>query len=239
MSNNPNTEQEKGQLVRQMFARIARRYDLMNRLMTGGQDIHWRKEVVRRTYISPGAYVLDLGTGTGDIAQEIIKQSIDSRVVGGDFTISMMRVGKEQPAKSRIIWVGCDALNLPFADQTFEAVVSGFLFRNVVDIHQALKEQFRVLKPGGRMVTLDTTRPPEGWTALPVRLYLRKAIPLLGRLVTGDQHAYRYLPESTAGFLSAEQLEEEILWAGFTEAGFTRKMFSTVAIHWGRRPEGM
>ena len=128
-----------------------------------------------------------------------------------------------------------DALNLPFGDLQFDALVSGFLVRNVSDLDQALAEMERVLKPGGRLVVLDTTRPRKNILLPLIRFYLRVIIPLLGTLVTGDREAYRYLPASTEGFLSAEELAEKLRIAGFIEVGYQRLMLGTAAIHYGNR----
>ncbi|NOH02393.1 MAG: class I SAM-dependent methyltransferase [Chloroflexi bacterium] len=132
------TGRERAQYVQSMFARIAHRYDLMNRLMTGGQDIRWRKEVIHLARLRPHASLLDLGTGTGDLAREALTQFPQARGTAADFTLEMMRVGKKNGSLN---FSSADALNLPFKDRTFDAVVSGFLMRNVTDVQQALKEQ--------------------------------------------------------------------------------------------------
>jgi demethylmenaquinone methyltransferase/2-methoxy-6-polyprenyl-1,4-benzoquinol methylase len=132
-------------------------------------------------------------------------------------------------------WVCTDALSLPFPAESFDSVVSGYLLRNVSDITRAWREQLRVLKPGGRVVCLDTTPPRKGLLHLPVRLYLRWGIPLIGRIIAGDSEAYTYLPESTRQFLTAEALAQSMQEAGFREVGFKRLMLGTMAIHWGRR----
>jgi demethylmenaquinone methyltransferase/2-methoxy-6-polyprenyl-1,4-benzoquinol methylase len=218
-----------------MFTRIAARYDLMNRLMTAGQDVRWRREVIQRAGLPPGARLLDLGAGTGDLAQEARRQQPDCCPVAADFTLQMMRIGQARLRNTAVQpdWLGADALHLPFADQCFDAAVSGFLFRNVIDIPQALSEQRRALKPGGCLVILDTTRPPQNLLTPFIRFHLRVIIPALGRLVTGEGDAYNYLPDSTQAFLTAEQLAEHMRLAGFREVGFRRLMFGTIAIHWG------
>ena len=143
------TGHERAVYVQDMFTRIAGRYDLMNRLMTGGQDLRWRREVIRRTALPEQGRLLDLGTGTGDLAREALHQYPACRPVAADFTLAMMQVGKQrQPASQAFpVWSAADALHLPFHDQAFEAVVSGFLMRNVSDIPLALQEQFHVLQP--------------------------------------------------------------------------------------------
>lgn len=222
----------RGQSVQAMFARIAPQYDRMNRLMTAGQDIHWRQEAIRRTTLPPGGYLLDLGAGTGDLAAEALRQYPGCKVTAADFTLEMMLAGRIQ-RDARLTWSGADALHLPFPDQTFAAVVSGYLLRNVSDLPQAISEQYRVLQAGGRLVALDTTRPPDGLLAPLIKFYLNKVIPTLGRLLAGDAEAYTYLPDSTQRFLTAEQLAHHLIQAGFHQVGFRRLMFGTMAIHWG------
>ncbi len=217
-----------------MFTRIAPRYDLMNRLMTGWQDVAWRREVIRRARLAPGTRLLDLGAGTGDLAREALRQQPDCTVVAADFTLGMMLAGRRDSG-APLRWSAADALQLPFADRQFDAVVSGFLLRNVSDVPWALGEQLRVLKPGGWMVALDTTRPVKTWLSPLIKLHMRYIIPLLGQLVTGDREAYEYLPSSSEAFLGAEDLAEMMAEAGLVEVGFTRRNAGTIAIHWGRK----
>jgi demethylmenaquinone methyltransferase/2-methoxy-6-polyprenyl-1,4-benzoquinol methylase len=230
MTNLPSDQ--RGQYVQSMFARIAPHYDRMNRLMTAGQDVRWRQEAIRRTALPQGGCLLDLGAGTGDLAAEAQRQFRGSQVIAADFTLEMMQFGRSCKDAS-LAWSGADALHLPFPEQSFDAVVSGYLLRNVSDLHQALCEQRRVLKPGGRIVALDTTRPPRRLLSPLINFHLHTVIPTLGRLLTGETEAYTYLPDSTQGFLSAEQLAARLVQAGFCQVGFRRLMFGTMAIHWG------
>jgi demethylmenaquinone methyltransferase/2-methoxy-6-polyprenyl-1,4-benzoquinol methylase len=222
--------------VQGMFGRIARRYDLLNRLMTLGQDVRWRREVIRRLAAAAGARLLDLGTGTGDLAFEALRQVKGARLIGADFTGEMIAVGRQRRPASTLNWVLADALHLPLAARSFDGVVSGFLLRNVTDLPRALAEQWRVLRPGTSMVCLDTTPPRPGWLRPLLTFHLHTVIPALGQLFAGDGAAYRYLPDSTESFLSAEALQQQIQLAGFQHAGFIRHMLGTVAIHWGRKP---
>lgn len=224
-------KEERARAVQGMFTRIAPRYDLMNRLMTGGMDVAWRREVIRRAALAPGSRLLDLGAGTGDLAREALRQAPESEVVAADFTLAMMLVGwKRYAAPQR--WSTADALRLPFADQSFDAVVSGFLLRNVTDLDLALREQRRVLRPGGRLVALDTTRPVKNLLSPLIHFHMNRVIPFLGGLLTGERAAYTYLPQTSQNFLAAEDLRARITAAGFREAGFRRLNFGTVAIHW-------
>jgi len=226
------TGQERATYVQNMFTRIAKRYDLMNRLMTGGQDIRWRKQVIQLARLNHSSYLLDLGTGTGDLAREALAQSPKAKVIAADFTIEMMRVGQK---RGPLNFSSADALRLPFQDSLFNAVVSGFLMRNVIDLQKALQEQYRVLRKGGRMVILDTTRPKKNILSPLIWVHMHFVIPTLGRLLTGSSDAYRYLPETTEGFVTAEELAARMAAARFKKIGYERFMFGTIAIHWGEK----
>jgi len=220
-----------------MFTRIAPRYDLMNRLMTAGQDVRWRREVIRLAKLADGESLLDLGAGTGDLAVEALRQVPGCRAAAADFTLGMMRVGQRRLEQNpslarRLSWSAGDAMNLSFPDRTFDAVVSGFLLRNVADVTRSLAEQYRVLKPGGRIVALDTTHPPSNLLTPFINLHLHTVIPALGAWLTGQAEAYEYLPESTENFLKAEQLASRMAVVGFQDVRFRRLMFGTVAMHW-------
>ena len=229
------TGARRARYVQGMFARIARRYDLMNRLMTVGQDRRWRREVIRRAALPAGGRLLDIGAGTGDLAREALRQYPDCHPVAADFTLEMMRVGKDRVTLSGLGWSATDALSLPFPSGGFDAVVSGFLLRNVSDIQGALREQHRVLAPGGSIVVLDTTRPSKNLLSPLINFHLHTVIPALGQVVTGSKEAYTYLPETTDAFLEAKKLAALMVQAGFREVGFHHLMFATIAIHWGRK----
>jgi demethylmenaquinone methyltransferase/2-methoxy-6-polyprenyl-1,4-benzoquinol methylase len=219
-----------------MFNRIAPHYDLMNRLMTLGQDGRWRREAIKRAKLPPvGSLLLDLGGGTGDLGMEAHQSNPNTIPVEADFTLEMMRVGRDRARGQALHWSAADALNLPFPDDTFDAVVSGFLLRNVVDLPQTLKEQYRVIKPGGRSVALDTTRPQKSLLTPLLRFYMHMIIPWLGRYISGQGDAYKYLPDSSEGFLSAEELAVHMAASGFGRIGFERLNFGTIAIHWGEK----
>jgi demethylmenaquinone methyltransferase/2-methoxy-6-polyprenyl-1,4-benzoquinol methylase len=208
---------ERATYVQQMFTQIAKRYDLMNRLMTGGQDIRWRKRVIELARLKSASRLLDLGTAT---------------IIAADFTLEMMRVGQKN---GPLNFSTADALRLPFSDFSFDAVVSGFLMRNVIDLQQALREQHRVLKKGGRIVILDTTRPKKNILSPFIWLYMHLIIPTLGGLLTGAKEAYRYLPETTEGFVTAEDMASRMAAVSFKKIGYERLMFGTIAIHWAEK----
>jgi demethylmenaquinone methyltransferase/2-methoxy-6-polyprenyl-1,4-benzoquinol methylase len=230
--------EEKSRYVQDMFGRIARRYNLMNRVMTMGQDQRWRRFVVQKAQVPVGGHVLDLATGTGDIAFEVVKAVPTAQVVGGDFAIPMMLVGQQQKMGDTIHWAAADALRLPFASARFDAVVSGYLVRNVPDIRRTLEEKHRVLKDGGRVVILDSSPPRRNLLRPFIMIYLKIGIPLLGRLISGKQgaDAYTYLPESTQSFKTPEELAALMREAGFEQVAYKMFMFGTMAVHWGIKP---
>ena len=225
------TGKERAARVQKMFSKIAPKYDLMNRIMTGGQDIKWRREVIRHAKLDAGDSLLDLGSGTGDLAREGLKQDSAIHALAADFTLNMMRAGRRDT--DTLAWSATDALNLPFGDENFDAIVSGFLMRNVTDVPRALKEQYRALKSGGRIIILDTTKPRKNILTPLINIHLHYIIPFLGGLLTGERDAYTYLPESTQKFLRAEELAAHLAAVGFKKINFEIKMFGTVAIHWG------
>lgn len=229
---------DKPQKVRAMFARIAHRYDLMNRLMTGGLDLRWRRHAIQACALKPGARLLDVGTGTGDLAAEALRQAPGAQVIGCDFTLPMMLRGRMKPGRDGIQWVGGDALQLPFPDETFEAVVSGFVMRNVADLALAFHEQARVVRPGGRVVCLEAVRPPQRWWTPLYRLYFHRIVPLLGWLVAGDRAAYTYLPQSVEHFFTLGELAEAMARAGLQIHETRTFMLETVALVVGIKPGG-
>ena len=225
----------KGPGVQRMFDAIAGSYDLMNRVMTLGQDQRWRRFVVRKAE-NPGAgWALDLATGTGDIAALTRKTYPECRVIGADFSQNMLKEARKRFASTGISWQACDANHLPYADNSFESVSFGYLLRNVDDALAALKEVHRVLKPGGRVVCLDTTPPRKNLWYPFVRFYFRFGIPFLGRFIAKDESAYAYLTGSTMDFYSAEALAAIFTQAGFEDVGYQRFMLGTIGVHWGRK----
>jgi demethylmenaquinone methyltransferase/2-methoxy-6-polyprenyl-1,4-benzoquinol methylase len=229
------TADEKPAYVNAMFARIAPTYDLMNRLMTGGQDRRWRELLLDLCDLPVRGSLLDVGSGTGDIAAAARRRYPHAQVVGTDFTYEMMAAGRSQPARRDLPFVQGDTLSLPFADNSFDAVVSGFLIRNVVDRAGALAEQARVTKPGGRVVCLEITPPANSLLGPLFQLYFFYIVPLLGGLVSGDAEAYRYLPHSTVEFPMPEMFRHMMEQVGLRNVVYQELMFGTVAIHVGTK----
>jgi len=181
--------------------------------------------------------VLDLATGTGDIAFEVLNAQPTARVLGADFALPMMLVGQRSEQGKRVEWLTADAMNLPLPDNQFDAVVSGYLVRNVIDIRRSLEEQLRVAKPGGRIVILDTSPPPHNLLRPFILAYMKYGIPVLGRLISGSQgaDAYKYLPESTQAFKTPQELAALMQEVGLLNVQYKTFMFGTQAIHWGEK----
>ncbi len=233
-----NMMMDKGARVQAMFGRIVRRYDLMNRVMTLGRDQAWRRLAARELKLDGGhpARVLDLATGTADIALAIAERHPEAQVVGVDFVFPMLEVGeqKSQPRYGRrIVFAQGDALSLPFADASFDGLTNGFLLRNVADLPRSLAEMRRVIKPGGRAACLEITRPATPVFRELFQLYFYRIVPIIGGVISGDRQAYTYLPNSLTHFPRAEELKLLMLSAGFRSVSYRLLGFGTMALHVG------
>jgi demethylmenaquinone methyltransferase/2-methoxy-6-polyprenyl-1,4-benzoquinol methylase len=220
-----------------MFSRIARRYDLMNGVMTLGLHHGWRRAAARETRDVPAGPALDLATGTGDLALALRALHPARAVIAADFALGMLDVARPKLARAdpagRIRLVAADALRLPFASGRFACVTSAFLLRNLADLEQGLREMRRVLQPGGRVVALEITQMTLPVVAPLFRLYFHGAVPRIGRLVSGDPEAYTYLPQSVTRFATPAELTRLLERAGFRDVRHRRVGLGTIAIHAG------
>jgi demethylmenaquinone methyltransferase/2-methoxy-6-polyprenyl-1,4-benzoquinol methylase len=219
-----------------MFGRIAPRYDLMNRLMTGGRDQAWRRAAARLAAPAPGALALDLATGTGDLALALLAETGARGVVGVDFVEGMLRLGREKLTalgEGRIRLLAGDALQLPFADGAFGCVASAFLLRNLTDLRAGLAEMRRVTAPGGSVVALEITQPTlPGWRQA-FRLYFHRVVPAVGAVIAGNREAYTYLPQSVDRFVTPGELAGLMEAVGLRDVRVRRVGLGTVTIHVG------
>ena len=232
-------EREKPRLVRDLFGRVASRYDLMNDLMSGGIHRLWKREMVDWLALRPGQSLLDVAGGTGDIAERVLRKlgpEAAGPIVICDLTEEMLRQGRDRmidrgQLAAPIAWLCGDAEALPLASRSVEAYTIGFGLRNVTHIEQALAEAHRVLKPGGRFLCLEFSR-----VVLPLfdQLYERysfQALPALGAMVAGDREAYLYLAESIRRFPDQETLAALIGEAGFGQVRYRNLSGGIAALH--------
>jgi demethylmenaquinone methyltransferase/2-methoxy-6-polyprenyl-1,4-benzoquinol methylase len=217
--------------VRTMFDRIAPVYDPMNRVMTAGLDVRWRR-LAAESVVRPGDRVLDAACGTGDLALADLSAGAGA-VTGLDFSEAMLERARRKSGE--VGWVWGDVLSLPFADGSFDAVTIGFGVRNLADdLEAGLRELHRVLRPGGRLAILEITS-PRGVLKPFFTLWFGRVVPVVGKAVPGGD-AYTYLPASVRRFPAAEELAALMCEVGFTEVRFRLLAGSIVALHTGSKP---
>jgi demethylmenaquinone methyltransferase/2-methoxy-6-polyprenyl-1,4-benzoquinol methylase len=227
--------EQKAAYVREMFGRIARRYDLMNRLMTLGWDQAWRRYTVKQLD-SEFKMILDVATGTGDLALEVVRQFPDAQVVGVDLTVEMLALARHKAAgQPSIRLVTGDALCLPFPDASFDGIVTGFALRNVTDIPAAFAEMARVARPGARLACLEIAKPQSPLVRRLFQVYFYHIVPPIGGLISGQPEAYTYLPHSLTAFLTPAEIAVVMRRTGWTDVSYRSLMFGTAAVHRGTR----
>jgi demethylmenaquinone methyltransferase/2-methoxy-6-polyprenyl-1,4-benzoquinol methylase len=227
---------ERSQFVVQMFGAIADHYDLMNRVMTLGQDGRWRRQAAEVANLHPGDSVIDVATGTGDLAFQVAGSVVpNGHVIGVDVTEPMLVIARRKGARKGlpVVFEAGDALDLMYADNRFDAATCGFGIRNVDDRQRALNEMTRVVRPLGRVVILELT-PPTNPLA---RRYMDDVVPRLGGVIARAREAYTYLPESVQDFPTAATLGRMMQEAGLRKVTYRLLNFGTVALHWGTKPD--
>lgn len=239
MKNSPAAQQSRPALIRAMFDRIAPTYDLLNRLISFGLDTSWRKKAVRALSGYPGGSFLDIAAGSGDVSVALLDGN-PGFVVGTDFSLNMLRLFDKKIRRSgredRASLAASDALSLPFRDGSFDGTIVAFGIRNFADRPLALREMFRVLKPGGTSVILELTVPPNAAAAALYRLHARAVLPVVGRIISGDSSAYGYLPDSIAAFPPADEFLALMGNAGFVGTSATTLSFGAATIFLGKKP---
>jgi demethylmenaquinone methyltransferase/2-methoxy-6-polyprenyl-1,4-benzoquinol methylase len=224
--------------VQSMFARIAGRYDLLNHTLSLGIDRGWRKQVVSAAGAVRGNLVVDVCTGTGDLALALAHAG--ARVIGVDFTAAMLAraVAKAPLAQTAPLFAQGDALHLPIRTGAATAATIAFGLRNVADRGRALSELRRVLAPGGRALVLEFSQPRGRVFGALYRQYFTRILPRLGRWVSGDGDAYDYLPRTVLAWIDPRELEREMVVAGFVDCGWRPLTRGVACLHWGVVPGG-
>ncbi len=230
---------DKGAFVREMFARIAPRYDAANRVISAGLDEGWRRRAIARLDPPAGGHILDLCCGTGDVVFHLLRTDPTLQVTGLDFCEPMLRRARERApreARGQATFLEGDAMALPFEEASFDGATMGFGMRNVVDIDAVLAQILRTLKPGARFVNLDMSKAPNALWKRCFDLYFYRIVPLIGGLIGGSRQAYTYLPNSLTNHPTGEALRDRFAHAGFVDAGYDRLMGGAIAIHYGAKP---
>ncbi len=229
------TEQQASAWVRGMFGRIAPRYDLLNHLLSMNIDRYWRSRTVSRvaTILSrPGACVLDVCCGTGDLALALQKHGPSARIFASDFSHPMLVAARRKRSPALF---EADALQLPTPNASFDLATIAFGFRNLTNYRGGLIELRRILKPGGTLAILEFSTPPNALLARLYSFYSRSILPTVGGMISGSKDAYTYLPESVRKFPGAEGLADQMRDAGFVNVRFERMTAGIVALHLGDR----
>jgi demethylmenaquinone methyltransferase/2-methoxy-6-polyprenyl-1,4-benzoquinol methylase len=237
------SEQDASRKVREMFTRIAPRYDLLNHVLSAQMDKRWRARAARelRPILERSdATVLDLCCGTGDLAFSLARKS-KARIIGADFSHTMLvrardKARSEANGSVPVPFFEADALRLPFAGASFDLVTTAFGFRNLANYEAGLREIARVLKPGGNVAILEFTEPAPGLMGDAYRAYTQKILPKIGGWISGDSAAYAYLPKSVARFFRPHELADLMTHTGYTNVRFILMMLNSVALHIGLKP---
>lgn len=240
MNANLPTTQEPSSGSGAMFDRIAERYDFMNRLMSFGLDLRWRKKLLAALELAPGHHLLDVATGTADVALDACKAVENLQVTGLDPSAGMLGVGQrkviEQQRGAQITLVEGDALDMPFDDNTFESSCVSFGIRNFPDRLQGLREMTRCVKPGGRVAVLELSEPRGGLLSPFTRFHIHKVVPLLGALLAGDRE-YAYLAKSIQAFPPAPEFAQLMEEAGLENVRFEPMSFRVAHLYVGTKPK--
>lgn len=238
----PSDQDQRQQLVQAIFNRIAGRYDFLNRVISFHFDTFWRKKAVHALMLRDAApWVLDLGTGTGDFAATAAKEIKAGRIVGLDFSLEMLRLAQEKKRRSpslgdRTFYILGGALEPPFKNGAFDAVITAFVLRNIADLNLFFSHAYRLLKPGGQLVSLDMFPPSGAPFSFFYSFYFYRLVPWIGGALARDRSAYQYLSNSVRTFAAPEVIAGLIEQAGFEKIKIRKFLRGAVCLHLGKKP---
>jgi demethylmenaquinone methyltransferase/2-methoxy-6-polyprenyl-1,4-benzoquinol methylase len=237
---NDLSDEERIRLVRRIFSSVTDRYDFLNRLLSARRDVAWRRFMIRKLHFFSTYRLLDLATGTGDVAIGAAREHDRAIIIGLDFARPMLEAARKKVEESgwgkRISLMQGDAMNLPFPEETFDGVTVAFGIRNMPDRHRVFKEMMRVLVPGGKVHILELTAPQSRWFRKVYLPYLKHILPRLSHWFTKDPAAYQYLAESILHFPSPHELAKEMKEAGLVEVENFPLSLGITNLHQGRKP---
>ncbi|OQX86655.1 hypothetical protein B6D60_05730 [candidate division KSB1 bacterium 4484_87] len=229
------TVAEKEKYVIDLFSKIDHNYDPMNRLMSLGRDLSWRRKAVRLANFSREGLLLDVAAGTGDLTLSAFRQFPEAHIVGIDFCLPLLKIATEKISRTnkkfKVAWVMGNGLRLPFPDNSVDGVMTAFSLRNVADVRGFFEEFYRVTRPGGKVVSLEMVRPVHSLQKIIFSIHQKTMVPAVGKLFSAYPDAYSYLPLSIENFYSANELVKEISAAGWKNVRFKSMMFGFVAAH--------
>lgn len=232
--------------IGELFDRIAGKYDFLNHLLSLNIDKLWRQQGVSRLTCSAGAcpshavHILDVAIGTGDLALELLRQHKADEVTGIDLSEEMMRIGQQKAVRAgqaeHIQFMRASAFDMPFEDNTFDAVTCSYGVRNFADLERGLREMHRVVRPGGQVMILEFSQPTNRLIAWVYDLYFMHILPHVGRLLSGDKTAYTYLNRSVKTFADARQMHEHLTHTGWERISHTPQTFGISTIYIAYKP---
>lgn len=225
--------------IKTMFNDIAPRYDFLNFVLSMGIDKHWRRRVVNKVKKDAPSEILDIATGTADLAIALHKKNPDAKIIGGDLSIEMLEIGRAKIEKqmfgSSITLMECDALSLPFEDSKFDVVTCAFGVRNFENLDDGLSQIYRVTRNGGNIYILEFSKPTTSFISTLYLLYFKHILPRIGKIISHNSGAYKYLPDSVLSFPDGEDFVKKLEHAGYKECVAQPVSFGIATIYHGKK----
>ena len=239
----PLVRSQRERLVQKMFDRIAGHYDFLNRVISFNLDAFWRRRAIKALGIKEtDGFVLDLGTGTGDIALTAAREmGSRGKLIGLDISLEMLRIAQEKrrklPYGDKVAFILGSALRPPFGSETFDGIITAFVLRNITDLNLFFLEAYGLLRPGGRLASLDMFPPTSGLFSFLYSFYFYRLVPWIGASLAGDRLAYQYLSDSVRRFAPPGSISDVMRKAGFADVNIQKFLKGAVCIHVAEKPQ--